>query len=110
MNIIQCCEAGSSGEEPANAETPRGVGRPPSGRRSPVEIAGWLIPGFILAFLPKCPACLAAYVAIGTGLALSAPLAAFLRTALIVVCVVSLSYLATRRIRRLIARSSTEAP
>jgi hypothetical protein len=91
MNQKSCCEPGPACE------------KIPTGRRPPVEIAGWLIPGFILAILPKCPACLAAYVAIGTGLALSAPAAAVLRTTLMVLCIVSLFYLAMRRVARLMA-------
>ena len=73
----RCCEADPelSGSDEEDAK------RPP--RRTFVGLAGWVVPGTILAIMPKCPACLAAYVAVGTGLALSATVAASLRMALI---------------------------
>jgi hypothetical protein len=42
--------------------------------------------------LPKCPACLAAYVSLATGLALSVQSAAILRVALVALSIASLSY------------------
>ncbi|HEY6978706.1 MAG TPA: hypothetical protein VH396_20555 [Chitinophagaceae bacterium] len=57
-----------------------------------------MIPSVALTLLPKCPACLAAYIAIATGAGVSISTATYLRIALIIVCVMSLVYLATNRL------------
>jgi hypothetical protein len=51
-----------------------------------VDFAGWIIPGAILALIPKCPMCLAAYIVAWTGIGLSFTAATYLRTALLVLC------------------------
>ena len=68
-------------------------------RRS-VEAVVWAAPGAILAVLPKCPACVAMYVALATGLGVSVSAATYLRTGTIVVCSASLLFLAARSVRR----------
>jgi hypothetical protein len=95
--IGRCCEA-----DPESPGCDEGAAtRPP--RRSFVGLAGWVVPGTILAIMPKCPACLAAYMAVGTGLALSASVAASLRMALIALSIAWLSYLGVRWIRSAVA-------
>jgi len=95
MNAYHCCKAIASGpgREMMAAQNIKLM-------RRCLGIAGWIFPSMILALLPKCPACLAAYVAIGTGVGLSMATATYLRMLLIVLCLASLSYLATRRISR----------
>jgi hypothetical protein len=62
-----------------------------------VELAGWIIPGATLALLPKCPACVAAYIALATGVGISFSAATYIRTSLLVASVVVLLYVAARR-------------
>ena len=68
--------------------------------RRGVDVAGWIVPSAMLARLPKCSACLAAYVAVWTGVGLSLPLAAHLRASLLILCIASPLYLAARRLAR----------
>ena len=93
----RCCEA-----DPKSPGCDEGAAlRPP--RQACIGLAGWVVPGTILAIMPKCPACLATYMAVGTGLALSTTVAASLRMALIALSVAWLSYLGVRRIRSAVA-------
>lgn len=65
--------------------------------RRGAEAAGWVVPGAVLALLPKCPACVAAYVAAATGLGLTFSAAAYLRTGLLVGAVTVATFVAARR-------------
>ena len=98
MSDHRCCKGavGGSGTEPPTAWTADGRPKTLTFAWHCLDIAGWMVPGAILSLLPKCPACLAAYIAIGTEIGLSASTAAYLWTLLVILCVASLVYLATR--------------
>ena len=103
MNAHHCCKVAASGSGHLTIiERPRDDHPASAFARRCLDIAGWIVPGAILALLPKCPACLAAYFAIGTGIGLSVSTAAYLRTLLVILCVASFVYLATGPARRLI--------
>lgn len=68
------------------------------------QVARSVLPAVILVLLPKCPVCIAAYIAMVTGIGLSLPVAAHLRTLLVVLCATSLIYFVARQIHRLRAR------
>ena len=96
MNARHCCQIKMRAD--ANAR------RPVSRFRLGGRIASWILPVATLALLPKCPACLAAYVALATGIGISLPTATYLRAMLVVLCVASLVFVSARRLRRLFAQ------
>jgi len=57
-----------------------------------------VLPAFLLALIPKCPFCLAAYIALGTGIGLSVTSAKFLYISLLCTGVIPLSLFAARHI------------
>lgn len=94
MRAMHCCRGG-------------GVTRKSASRLGKFgETAGWLIPGALLALLPKCPVCVAAYVALATGVGISLPLAASLRMILLVACVACLMLMALKRCRRMMGKKA----
>ena len=64
------------------------------------RIAEWMVPGALLALLPKCPLCLAAYIAMVAGVGLSVSAAMYLHFALIFLFAASLLFLLARFLRR----------
>src|SRR5690242_13232901 len=86
--MIACCKAA--------------VGRRvPTWVRSVREILAWIVPSALLLLVPKCPACLVAYVALWTGLGLSFTTASYLRWTMLLLCSASLVFLIAKRLRRM---------
>jgi hypothetical protein len=106
VNAHGCCEAARKGSECQMIKpgTRDRESQPPGFARRCLGTAGWMAPAAILALVPKCPACLAMYIALGTGIGLSMSTAFYLRLLLIILCVAVLLYLATGRLRRFITR------
>ena len=88
MKSFHCCSSnGRTGEE---------LGRVRAGQGRVREAFGWILPGAMLALMPKCPMCLAAYVALGTGLTISGSSAHILLRALTGLCIGTLALCAVR--------------
>jgi len=56
----------------------------------------WVIPTTLLVLMPKCPLCVAAYVALFTGIGISAATARVIQILMLGFCLTSLAYLAGR--------------
>ena len=97
MNANGCCQATPSGN--ANADSPKPQHKPRRFR----DGLNWVVPSTILALMPKCPACVAGYIALGTGIGISLPAATFLRAFLIMACCASLLFMCVRRVRGFVA-------
>src|SRR5436190_5342111 len=82
-----CCDAAGDRKTPAWLRRIR-------------EVLSWMLPSAILVLVPKCPACLAAHVALLTGLGLSLSTATYLRWALLLLCVASLLFMIVKRLDR----------
>lgn len=73
------------------------LGRP--GRKG--EVAVWFLSGATLVLIPKCPVCLAAYIALATGIGISYSTASCLRILFVVLFVCSLTLLLAKQFKRL---------
>jgi hypothetical protein len=80
VNPMKCCDAR------------RGLAA-----RSWKSAGGCVGSGAMLVLLPKCPMCVAAYIAVWTGAGIAAPIAGNLRFVMAIVFVASLGFLVVRR-------------
>jgi tRNA(Arg) A34 adenosine deaminase TadA len=90
MNTPRCCPAQPRAGDEARQRGAR--------LRRVREVACLIVPGTLLALLPKCPMCLAAYVALGAGFTLSYTSAHLLMRALTALCIGTLALCAVRRV------------
>jgi hypothetical protein len=99
MNTPRCCtvDTSAAGSVATGARALDGDSRPLTFVRWCLRTSAWLVPSAILLLLPKCPACLAAYIVTGTGVGLSLSTAGTLQILLVILCIVSLSYLAVKQ-------------
>ena len=98
MSSLPCCALHN---EAAGARIANGDPRVTSSKQhTDRSFAGMILPSAILVLLPKCPACIAAYVAI-TGIGLSFTAATYLRLGIVSLCVLAIAYFGVRYARRL---------
>lgn len=67
-----------------------------SWRRAVGRAVSWIVPGVVLAVMPKCPVCVAAYVALITGCSISLATAGAIRWVVLAIVVTVLASLIVR--------------
>lgn len=71
--------------------------------KSKKRFVNWLkmtVPAFIFIIIPKCPVCLAGYIALISGVSLSITTAGYVRIGLMMICVLSLTWFIIRQVSR----------
>ncbi|HLK06462.1 MAG TPA: hypothetical protein VKV30_00910 [Candidatus Angelobacter sp.] len=84
-----CCSTVISPARNIANKAADGETHPSSAKRRGLALAKFSLPTLILALLPKCPACFAAYIAL-TGVSVSVADASTLRWTLVAICVAAL--------------------
>lgn len=86
MSVMCCCESNKSAA-------------PVRGFRRVGGYLQWALPVAGVALIPKCPACVAGYVLLASGISMSLQTANALRWTAMAVCVVSSGWLMVRAMR-----------
>jgi hypothetical protein len=97
MSTHACCAVSARGEHDATRREKAGESSTALVRVG--KLGSWIAPSAALVFLPKCPMCLAAYLAL-VGIGMSERAAGGLRLAIIVMCCAVIGYLAGKLIAR----------
>ncbi len=98
-----CCahvEVKAESESGSTRSTPSGEARASSPVRRLRGAMQWAVPGAVLVLMPKCPVCVAAYVALITGVGVSLSTAAHLRILVLMLCFATLAFLAAKSAAR----------
>ena len=90
MNSFHCCQR--------KLHPSRNTRQQRTWLRRAREVAGWIVPGALLALMPKCPMCLVAYVAFCSGLTLSYASAHILMRLLTALSIGTLALCVVRRV------------
>src|ERR1700689_5486402 len=91
------------------APAAKGGNRPPGLLGRAWQSTQWLFPATLLVLMPKCPLCVAAYVALFTGIGVSVSTARWIQILMLVFCLASLAYFAVRLWRRRSGTSGHES-
>src|SRR5690242_18186505 len=95
MTSGPCCALHKETDARIANGDPRDVPKEHAGR----GFLGMLFPSALLVLLPKCPACIAAYVAI-TGIGISFTAAAYLRLGILSLCFLAIVYFGAQYVWR----------
>ena len=90
MNSLHCCQPKSRASDDVRQRK--------TWLRRVREAFGWIVPGALLALMPKCPMCLAAYVAFCTGFTMSCASAHILMRVLTALCIGTVALCVIRRV------------
>src|SRR5471032_1286519 len=80
----------AAGPKPADGKPPAGI------LRRAWRGIHWLFPAALLVLMPKCPLCVAAYVALFTGVGITVSTARWIQILMLVLCLTSLAYFSVR--------------
>ena len=103
QTVPPCCRAKylRSGKSVAPSDRTTAASSSAHGLHGIGSLAGSIVSGIGLVLVPKCPICLAAYLAAGTGLAVPLPAAAHIRLLLVLLCMTLLLWWSLRGVRSL---------